>query len=183
MHEKYSGWTYKPREQLNRFLNGLDATYGPAITRVRNQLDNWNKKDQSIPENLQLANLPNLVEGYMEDQGDGAVVRRFIKGNNSKKQDTDDRPSPAVDASVRPYVDVKCPLCQSFGHHKYNCDRMALWLYLKEGSKLVDDKLKLKIHDNYANVDAKRRSKSLEKSVGPYDNYIKTGNLKPVSTY
>jgi hypothetical protein len=39
MHEKYSGRVYQPREQLNRFLSGLDATYAPAIARIRNQLE------------------------------------------------------------------------------------------------------------------------------------------------
>jgi len=137
----------------------LDASYAPAITRIRHQLDNWNAKDNSVPENLQLANLPVVVEQYMEDQGDdaGAIIRRISKGSTRSKPDrnNNDDKNPIGDATVRPYVDVKCPLCQSFGHHKYNCDRMALWLHLKEGSKLVDDKLRVKLHTNYADMDAK----------------------------
>ena len=162
LHEQYSGRKYTPREQLNRFLCGLDASYAPAITRIRHQLDNWNAKDNSVPENLQLANLPVVVEQYMEDQGDdaGAIIRRISKGSTRSKPDrnNNDDKNPTGDATVRPYVDVKCPLCQSFGHHKYNCDRMALWLHLKEGSKLVDDKLRVKLHTNYADMDAKRRT-------------------------
>jgi hypothetical protein len=124
LHEQYSGRKYTPREQLNRFLCGLDASYAPAITRIRHQLDNWNAKDNSVPENLQLTNLPVLVDQYMDDQGDdaGAIIRRLSKGSHRNKPDrnNNDDKNHTADATARPYVDVKCPLCQSFGHHKYN---------------------------------------------------------------
>ena len=54
----------------------------PAIAHIRNQLDNWNGSDNSVPENLQLANLPVLADQYMEDQDDGAgaIVQYVSKG-------------------------------------------------------------------------------------------------------
>jgi hypothetical protein len=165
MHEKFSGRNYKPREQLNYFLNGLNSTYAPAIARIRNQLDNWDPKDTSLPENLQLANLPNLIEKYMEEQGDGVVIRRVAKVNHRNKSTNDDV-TPQTDTTARPYVDIKCSLCNSFGHANTNCDRMALWLHLKAGSKLLDEKLRLKILANYAELDAKRRSKKIGKIRG-----------------
>jgi hypothetical protein len=186
MHEKYAGRVYHPREQLNRFLSGLDATYAPAIARIRNQLDNWNGSDNSVPENLQLANLPVLVDQYMEDQDDGAaaVVRYVSKGHHRSKIDKSDKgdATKPTDAIARPYVDVKCPLCQSFGHHKYNCDRMALWLNLKEGSESVDDKLRIKIHANYADVDAKRRAKKLGKLKGTVRQLYQRGQFEEGET-
>jgi hypothetical protein len=45
-------------------------------------------------------------------------------------------------------------------------DIMALWLHLKAGSKLLDEKLRLKILANYAELDAKRRSKKIGKIRG-----------------
>jgi hypothetical protein len=165
MHEKFSGRHYKPREKLNYFLNGLNSTYAPAIARIRNQFDNWDPKDTSLPENLQLANLPNLIEKYMEEQGDGAVIRRTAKGNHRNKSTNDDV-TPQTDTTARPYADIKCSLCNSFGHANTNCDRMALWLHLKAGSKLLYEKLQLKILANYAELDAKRRSKKIGKIHG-----------------
>jgi hypothetical protein len=101
----------------------------------------------------------------MEEQGDGAVIQRVAKGNHRNKITSNDVP-PQTDTTARPYVDVKCSLCNSFGHTNYNCDRMALWLHSKAGSKLLDEKLHLKILANYAEPDAKRWSKKIGKIRG-----------------
>jgi hypothetical protein len=114
----------------------------------------------------------------MDEQGDGAVVRRMAtKGSQHHKNASNDAGGPA-DTNARPSVDNKCPLCQTYGHHKYNCNQMALWLHLKEGSKLVDDKLRLKIHANYADIDAKRRSKKLGKIRGTVRQLYETGKFE-----
>jgi hypothetical protein len=181
MHEKFSGCTYKPRELLNYFLNGLNSMYAPAIARIHNQLDNWDPKDKSVPENLQLANLPNLIEKYMEEQGDGAVIRRMAKGNHRNKSTNDDVPA-QPDTTARPYVDVKCSLCNSYGHANYNCDHMALWLHLKAGLKLLDEKLHLKILANYADLDAKRRSKKIGKIHGTVRLLYENGQFEEGET-
>jgi len=182
MHEQFAGRIYKPREQLNRFIKGLDRSYAPAINRIRAQLDNWKTEDLLPPENLQLSNLPNLVEHYMEEDAENsgtAIVRRFTQGkkthshNNGGTRETP-KDAKAIDV-VRPYIDAKCPLCQSYGHNKYNCDRMALWLILKEGSKLVDDKLLAKLKANYAAVDEQRRSKKLSKIKGTVRQLYQNG--------
>jgi len=52
---------------------------------------------------------------------------------------------------------------------------MALWLHLKEGSKLVDDKLLAKLQANYAAVDAQRRSKKLTKIKGTVRQLYQNG--------
>jgi hypothetical protein len=78
MHEKFAGHLYKPREQLIRLMKGLDMSFAPAITRIQVQLDNWNTEDLQPPEYLQLANLPNLIEQYMEESGaTNAVICHF----------------------------------------------------------------------------------------------------------
>jgi len=186
MHEKYSGRVYQPREQLNRFLSGLDATYAPAIARIHNQLDNWNGSDNSVPENLQLTNLPVLIHHYMEDQDDGAsaIVRYVSKGTNHSKIEKSAKAdaNTLTDVTARPYVDVKCPLCQSFGHHIYNCDRMALWINLKEGSKSVDDKLRQKLQTNDADVDAKCRTKKIGKLKGTVQQLYLSGQFEEGET-
>ena len=72
---------------------------------------------------------------------------------------------------------MKCPLCQTYGHHKYNCDRMAIWLHLKEGSKLVDDKLRNKLHTAYAELDNKCRSRKLTKIKGTVRKLYQNGQF------
>jgi len=178
MHEQFAGRFYKPREQLLRFIEGLDTSFAPAISRIRTQLDNWKPEECQPPENLQLANIPNLIDQYMEESGAGdAVIRRFTQGPKSPTQHAElDKKKSESTTEARLYVDTKCLLCQSFGHAKSNCDRMAIWLNLKEGSKLVDDKLRQKLLANYATVDAKRRTRKLNKIRGTVRQLYQTGN-------
>jgi hypothetical protein len=179
MHEEFAGRHYSPREQLNYFIRGLDSTYNAAIKRIRSQMDGWKASNPNVPDNLVLANLPNLVEKYLEEdetEGTQAIVRRFGKSNNARSQNSDDS-AQTSDLNVRQYVDTKCPLCQTYGHHKYNCDRMAIWLHLKEGAKLVDDKLKTKLHIAYAELDNKRRSRKLNKLKGTVRQLYQNGQF------
>ena len=164
MYAKFAGRVYKPREQLFHFLRGLDHSFAPAVSRIRRQLDNWATNDPNVPDNLQLSNLPDLVEQYMDkDAGDtnNAIVRRIEKGEkgfaNHKHRDRESNSK--SDETTHQYINTKCPLSQCFGHYKQNCDRMALWLHLKNNSKQVDDKLKVKLHANFAEIDNKRRTK------------------------
>ncbi len=176
MHEGFAGRHYNPREQVNHFLRGLDQSYYPAIKHIQSQMDSWKPSDPSVPENLILANLPNNVEKYMEEDGKQAIIRRLGKGNSNRiKEDAGPKPK-SVDSN-RQYVDTKCPLCQTYGHHKHNCDRMAIWLNLKDGAKLVDDKLRTKLLSNYAELDDKRRSKKLHKIRGTVRQLYQNGQF------
>jgi hypothetical protein len=123
MHEKFAGRLYKPREQLLRFIEGLDTSFAPAISRIRIQLDNWNTETVQPPENLQLANLPNLIEQYMEDNGaTDAVIRRFIQRPKPyPARITQDTNKEEANNDKHPYVDIKYPLCLTFGHPKQHC--------------------------------------------------------------
>jgi hypothetical protein len=179
MHEKFAGRLYKPREQLVRFLEGLDMSYAPAVNHIRMQLDNWNAEDHQTPENLQLANLPNLIELYMEESGPtNAVIRRFTQGHKlSNPRNTQHKNDEETQNDKRPYVDIKCPLCLTYGHPKQHCDHMAIWLILKENSKLVDDKLRQKLLANYAAVDAKCRIKKLNKLKGTVRMLYQNGQI------
>ncbi len=62
MHESLQGQQYNPRQQVNLFLKGLDATYAVAVKRIRIKMDSWKVDDIDGPEDLQLMKLPNLVE-------------------------------------------------------------------------------------------------------------------------
>jgi hypothetical protein len=55
---------------------------------------------------------------------------------------------------------------------------MALWLNLQQGSKSVDDKLRMKIQANYAAVDAKRRTKKLGKLKGTVRQLYQRGQFE-----
>jgi len=179
MHERLAGRHYTPREQLNYFLRGLDSSYNAAIKRIRSQMDGWQASDPNVPEKLVLANLPNLVEKYLEDEdadGTKAIVRRMGNGKNPRSnKDGDNANKP--DDNGRQYVDIKCPLCQTYGHHKSNCDHMAIWLNLKEGSKLVDDKLRAKLQTAYAELDNKRRTRKLTKLRGTVRQLYQNGQF------
>jgi hypothetical protein len=176
MHEGFAGCNYNPRIQVNHFLRGLDNSYYPAVKRVRSQMDSWKTSDPKVPENLILANLPNNIEKYMEEDGKQAIVRRLGKGNGNRSKN-DDGTTPKSEDSNRQYVDTKCPLCQTYGHHKQNCDRMAIWLNLKDGAKLVDDKLRTKLLGNYSELDNKRRLKKLTKIRGTVRQLYQTGKF------
>jgi hypothetical protein len=145
MHEKHSGRHYTAREKVNLFIRGLDPiTYNSAITRIRQQMDSWQPNDQEGPDLLKLPKLPNLVEKYTEDAGSTAVIHRFERRPNDTKHKEKPVGKRLDDPDRREYVDILCPLCQTHGHPKQHCDRMALWLLLKDASKNVDDKLRNK---------------------------------------
>ena len=181
MHEKYAGRTYTPRAQLNTFLRGLDLHYHAAISRIRRIMDTWPINEQSVPETLQLANLPNLVEKYMEEETGVATIHRVQhqnrQGERHNRRGEIMQPDGRPDDTNRKFVDVKCPLCQSYGHLKTQCDRMAIWLNLKDASRLVDDKLRKTLSTNYANVDAARRAKKVSRIKGTVRQLYREGQF------
>jgi hypothetical protein len=178
MHEEFAGRIYKPREQLNKFLLGLDPSYQPAISRIRRQMDNWSASDDTIPDVLTLSNLPNLIEKYLDEEGGHPVINRLDRRNDRRPRGDGgvSRDLLKQDEDARSYVDTKCNFCQTYGHLKHNCDRMALWLHLKDASKQVDDKMRAKLHANYAAADTKRRDKKLAKIKGTVRQLYHDGN-------
>mmetsp|Transcript_10383 Transcript_10383/g.14954 ORF Transcript_10383/g.14954 Transcript_10383/m.14954 type:complete len:1057 (-) Transcript_10383:6976-10146(-) len=174
MHEKFSGRIYTPRAKLNTFLNGLDSQYQIAISRIRGIMDAWPTTETKVPEILQLENLPTQVEKYLEENGGKAIVRRVqFKRGNSQREET-----ARVDAALsRKYVDIQCPLCQSYGHPKTQCDRMALWMNLKDASKIVDEKLRAILSKNYAKIDAERRAKKVSRIKGTVRQLFSDGQF------
>jgi hypothetical protein len=54
---------------------------------------------------------------------------------------------------------------------------MAIWLNLKDGAKLVDDKLRTKLLGNYSELDNKRRLKKLTKIRGTVRQLYQTGKF------
>ena len=176
MHEKYLGRNYTPREQANKFINGMDAQYKFAIGKLRGRMKLWSTTDPNIPEGLEMDNLPNMVDEYMEEDDTTPVIHRFERKGG--RHDKDDKPRDKhvdTDNTLRKYVDIQCPLCKSHGHQKYQCDRMAIFLNLQEGIKLVDDKLKTKLQSNFADLDAKRRSKRVAKLRGTVRQLYQAG--------
>lgn len=177
MHEQFAGRHYKPREQLKYFLEGLEASYAPAVARIRRQLDGWSTSNPTVPENLALEKLPNLIEKYLEEEP-GAVIRRVGGKPATHREGASPSKSSGAPSDQRTYVDVQCPLCQTYGHYKYNCDKMAAWLHLKDGTKLVDDKLRAKLLANYAAVINKRREKRVSRLKGTVRQLYQDGNFE-----
>lgn len=165
MHEKYSGRMYTQRQQLNTFLDGLGAEYKVAVSRVKHLMDGWPVVATTVPDNLKLDKLPQLVDKYMTDEGK-AIIRRaqFRREKENSKYEKYTKEEPQL--ALRKYVDAQCPLCLCYGHHKYQCDRMAIWLNLKDATKLVDEKLRSTLLTNFAKVTAARRAKKMSKLKG-----------------
>jgi hypothetical protein len=121
----------------------------------------------------------------MEKAGGTPVIHRFQhkkdgvdRDHRDHKEDRfRDRNTETAD-NTRKYIDTQCPLCKSYGHPKYQCDRMALYLHLQDGAKLLDDKLKMKIQANYADVDAKRRSRKMAKLRGTVRQLFQAGDYQ-----
>ena len=180
MHESLAGRAFKPRNQINIFLKGLDGAYQPAISRIRTQMDLWNVSDERVPDLLQLANLPNLIERYLEEEGAPAIINRAEfrpKGNDSRNHKEIKRGKQNT-GNNREYVDEQCGFCHTYGHPKHLCDRMTVWLHLKEESKNVDDKMKTRLQANYAEVDAKRRARRITKLRGTVRRLYQEGDYQ-----
>ena len=178
MHEEYSGRPYTTRQKINKFIKGLDRTYEYAISKVRGHLESWQVSDPIVPDNLKFENLPNKIDKYMEEVGGLPVIHRFERRGVARKDKTDKTDHHANEESSRQYVDAKCPLCQTHGHTKYQCDRMAIHLHLIEAAKMVDEKLKTKIIANFAEVDAKRRAKRVAKMKGTVRQLYQAGDFQ-----
>lgn len=184
LHEKYSGRNYTQREQINQFLKGLDSTYKYAVKRIKSLMDTWDITDTRVPDNLQLENLPIKVDQYMEEDGNVPTVHRLNRNNGGPKnnyrerttRDTTQDADKHTDDQQRKYVDSQCPLCKSYGHQKHQCDRMAVWLNLKEGAQQLDERFKTKLLANYAEVDAKRRARRVAKLKGTVRQLYQAGD-------
>jgi hypothetical protein len=186
MHEKYSGRNYSEREQINQFLAGLDSSYEYAIKRVKGLMDSWDISDTKVPDNLKKENLPLKIDQYMEEDGGKPVIHRIEKKNGGPKNNfrergyrdkSQDDPKDQDDQQ-RQYVDSQCPLCKSYGHSKHQCDRMAVWLNLKEGSQQLDERFKSKLLANYASVDAKRRARRVARLKGTVRQLYQAGDYQ-----
>jgi len=195
MHEQYSGRIYKPRQKVNIFIKGLDPTYEVAISKVRSHMENWQVNDPIVPDNLQFDNLPNKIEKYMEESGGKPVIHRFNSNqymeetgepiinrferrNDARKEKGAKTDNTGTTGDDRKYVDTQCPLCQTYGHLKHQCDRMALYYHLQDATKVVDEKLKGKILANFAAVDAKRRARRVAKLKGTVRQLYQAGKYQ-----
>jgi hypothetical protein len=180
MHEGFAGRQYSPRERVNIFIRGLDPTYSKAANRLRALMDNWELHDEHGPENLRFSKLPNLVEKYMGIEGDNPVIHRIQhkgeKRSGHQKQAGHGQDKP--DINTRPYVDIQCLLCQSYGHPQTQCDRMALWLLLKDAATRVDDKLRKTLLVNYAKINLQRRQKKVTKLRGTVRQLYENGQYQ-----
>ncbi len=140
-------------------------------------MDGRDATDPTVPEKLQFNNLPNQIEKFMEEEGEStAIVRRvqYNRSNNPREKPLGIK----AEVNIRKFLDVKCPLCQAYGHNKGQCDRMAIWLNLKDAFKSVDEKLRAQITTNFAKVDAERRAKKVAKLKGTVRQLYSEGHFK-----
>ena len=172
-HERYAGRTYTAREQIKKFLKGLDSSYTAGVTKVRSLMESWKATDTQVPDALQLAKLPKLIQKTMEDDDNGPVIRTIRdqptggqKGFPRRSDDRGNGDKESLHKDTHKYVDVRCPLCLMFGHSKYDCDKMTIYLALKANETKLDEKLKSKIQSNFAANEDKRRLKKVNKLRG-----------------
>jgi hypothetical protein len=103
---------------------------------------------------LKVSKLLNLMEKYMCADWDKPVIHH-IHCKDEQQAGTHKQAGHVQDKSEdsnQQYVDIQCPRCQTHSHLQSQCDRMAIWLHLKECAWLVDDKLCKTLLANYANI-------------------------------
>ena len=91
MHEQYLGRIYKPREKINKFLQNMDPSYAVAIDKIRTRMKSWSVNDPSVLDDLEMDNLPILVDEYMEEAGTTPVIHRFERKTDGRRDSKEDK--------------------------------------------------------------------------------------------
>jgi len=165
LHNSFENVQFNPRRQVHIFLEGLDQSYAPAILQIRQVLRTW-REDEPPPEDLKLTSLPRTVEYIMQEQTTFPTVRAL-------RHDTRTTPPPKTGKlpnipkpAPRPFVNIQCSYCKAFGHKRVNCNRMAQFILLMEAYKLLDDKSKRAILENYSISVNERRARRIQRVKG-----------------
>jgi hypothetical protein len=166
--ESFSGRPYTARDQVNQFINGLSHEYSPAIARVRQLLDTWQKYDPIGPDCLSPVSLPMTIERYMlEALGPASICMLRRKGNRGPAPNIDakrnrnsslraDHQSPAQQRRDGA-TDIICALCACYGHKTSECISMGKFIVLSENLKQLDPTIKVKLVEHLKQVQQQKQ--------------------------
>ena len=167
--EVLAGRHYTPREQITKFINGLDASYNSAISKVRLLLDNRSTNDGSVPEALAMEALPDTIQQYYVEEYGKPTVRAMtgrMAGQDCKGDRAVHKGSPPNLRSTAK-VDKACGTCHAWGHLKSQCGGFARYLIFQDTATKTDDVTKTKIVANYkADMKVKAEAKLQKQKLG-----------------
>lgn len=138
--------------------------------------------NKTPPDNLQIPVLARMVERMMADSTGKPTIRATIRKPPQHKPRQHTKQHAANDSQDRQYIDIQCALCQRYGYQKIDCDKMAIWLILQENRKLLDDKLKQKLLDNYSKIIATRQTQKLQCIKGTVHQLYTDGHMEQADT-
>lgn len=137
LHNSLEGLHFTPCQQVNIFLEGLDLSYAPAISQIRQQIrSTWREDDVTPPQDLSLHNLARTIEQIMQEDNTLPVIRAMTREHPVTKTN----PKPTLERP-RAYIDVQCNYCKSFGHKGIDCDKLAQYLILTDVTTHLTDKI------------------------------------------
>lgn len=170
------GRQFTPRSQVHMFLDGLDASYAPAIRHIRQDMRAWKKSEHTPPDDLIITALATTVDRIMREEDNIPTIRALSSTTKRLATYTPKNIKP-MSQTNRQYIDIQCNWCKAYGHKKMSCDKMAAWLLLHEHSTQLDEKTKTKLIDNYLKSVSERRNKRLQRLKGTVRQLYADGHI------
>ena len=168
--EQLAGRLYNPREQVTKFLAGLDSSYAYAIERCEQLMDTGSQTTATIPESLGPEQLPDTVDRYHKQAAGQMTIRAMTGGRgNDRKQDNANRYNTKGKSFTKPtnQVEKPCGICHAWGHLKSQCGGFARILIFQETSQNLEETYKSKIIKNYkAEMKLKAEAKLKSQRLG-----------------
>ncbi len=176
LHNSLEEIFFTTRRQINIFIEGLDPSYTPAIQELRRQMRTWKKHDPEPPDDLKLQSIASTVERIMQEDVCTPIIRTTIRPQPSSRLKSRTT-KPSVTDNTRPYIDIQCSYCKMYGHKKASCDKMSLWLTLRDTSQHIDDKTKTRLIETYTKHNMDKRTKRLQRLKGTVRQLYSEGAL------
>ncbi len=164
LHNSLKEVYFTPRRQINIFLEGLDSSYATAISQIRQQLRTWRDDETKPPPDLCITSLARTIECIMQEESNIPTIR--VAARHRPISPPKNKHPKAITDTTRQYVDIQCTFCKSYGHKKFNCDKMSQFLILQEMVPQVDEKMKTKLMNNYHKLMQARRANRLTRIKG-----------------
>jgi hypothetical protein len=74
LYNSFEGIRFTARRQVNIFLEGLDASYAPEISQIRQQMRTWKDDDATPPDDLRITPLAQTIESIMAEEAINCYV-------------------------------------------------------------------------------------------------------------
>lgn len=164
LHNTLEHVQFSERRKVNIFLEGLDSSYAPAISQMRQQLRTWREDDVTPPTELCTTALARTVERIMQEETNFPVIRAITKTTPHARPSN--KSVPQLNNHPRAYIDIQCPNCLAYGHKGINCDKLCQFIVLQEAAQRITDKTRTKLLDNYQKHIQERRNRRLKRVKG-----------------